>query len=187
MFLNTQLIQATNIVLSVLGFDTDNRKFMVWKGSQEVLSGLEIVRVSFDDSTKLFEHPLETGATITDHEIFTPCAISMQAYIANDDSSTLSSLENYYLSGTLLKVKAANKIVNNIVIAAKPFELNSSVFDKTLYNISLKEIIQVNPTYVGMPKAASSSNSSSVNSGVKQAEATSKPQSWLHSIIYGDQ
>ena len=186
MFLNSSLIQSTNIVLMLAGFNTDNRKFMIWKDTDEVLSGLEVARVSVDDSTKLFEHPLENGITITDHEIFNPSTVNIQAYIANDDSSTLSNLENYYLSGTILKIRAANKIIDKAVISSKPFELSSSVFDKTLYNISFKEIVMVTPSYVGMSKALLPSNSSSVNSGVKQAHETAKNNSWLLSLFSGD-
>lgn len=186
MALSSSIIQATNIVLTLAGFASDTKRFAVFSGNTEVLTGLEVARVSFSDSAKLFEHPIETGSVITDHEIFDPCSINIQAYISGTDTSTLQTLENYYLSGTELKIRAGNKIVNKTVISSKPFELSSDVFDKTLYNIAFREIMEVTPSYVGMSKAASAANASSVNSGVKQAKETSKPQSWLDSLLRGD-
>ena len=185
-FTTSSIIQATNIVLTLAGFRNDNKRFAVFENDREVLPDLQVARVSFEDSAKLFEHPLETGSTVTDHEIFDPCKINIQAYISNTDTGTLSVFENYYLSGATLKIRAGNKIVEKAVISSKPFELTSDVFDKTLFNISFREIMEVTPTYVKMSKAANPSNSSTVNSGVKQAEQSSKPKSWLHSLIFGD-
>jgi hypothetical protein len=185
-FTTSSIIQATNIVLTLIGFRNDNKRFVLFEKDGEVLPDMEVARVSFEDSAKLFEHPLETGATVTDHEIFDPCRINIQAYISNTDTGTLSALENYYLTGTILKIRAGNKIVEKVVVSSKPFELTSDVFDKTLFNISFREITEVTPTYVRMSKAANSLNSSTVNSGVKQAEQSNKTKSWLYSLIHGD-
>ena len=193
MRIGASLVQATNLILLLSNSNTDMRKFVVWQTEgekqTEVLQGLEIVRIAIEDQAKTFEHPIETGAVITDYEIFEPKQVSIQAYISNDDATTLKELEQLYLSGTTLKIRACNKILTNAIIASKPFEVSAEVFDKTLYSISFKEVLEVSPTYVAMPpkKVAKKSNASRVNSGVKQAKpATKKNQSWLHNAVHGN-
>lgn len=173
------LIQATNLVLLMSETNSDIKKFVVWKKNgdklEETLQDMQIARVGVEDSAKLFEHPIETGAVIVDHEIFDPKSASLQAYISNDDINTLTELEQLYLSGTELKIRAGNKIIDKVVISSKPFEITGTVFDKTLYNISLKEAQEVTPTYVSMPprKVKNKANASRVNTGVKQAQKKS--------------
>lgn len=182
--IGTTLIQITNIVLLTKESTADIRKFVAWridkKDPQEVLKALEIENMSFEDSIKLFEHPLETGAVITDHMIIEPNQVSLRAYIANDDVETLKELEYLCLNGIPLKIRVQNKILPRVVIKDKPFQIDSGHFDKTPYSITFREEQEVSPVYVAMPpkKVRKASNSSRVKGGVKQAQTTQKPRSW---------
>lgn len=174
------LIQATNLVLLISNSsDADMRKFIIWQidedneKKQEVLTGLQITRVTLEDNVKIFEHPLETGAVVADHMIYNPKTAIIQAYISNDDAETLQELETLYLSGASLKMRAGNKIIDKVVIAGKPIEINGAVFDKTLYSIKFQEVTEVTPaytTYTASKKVSYASNTSRVNYGVKKAE-----------------
>ena len=187
MALQSKAVQ-TNLVL-IANNEVDTRKFIVWNtetaNNTEVLSQLQISRISVENQKKMFEHPLENGATIVDYEILDPKRVNIQAYIANDDTATLNELEQLYLNGTQLRLRAENKILNNMVIAAQPLEITSSMLDKNLYSISFKEAQYVMPQYVGMPNAKKKSNTSRVNSGIKQAQKVEKPKSWLASLFTG--
>lgn len=183
------LIQATNVVLLLRDSNSDIRKFIVWRKEddklKEVLQKLEITRVAIEDNAKTFEHPIETGAVITDYEIFDPNKASIQAYIANNDRETLTELEYLYQNGIPLKIRAGSKIVENVLIDGKPYEITSDVFDKTLYSITLKGFLEVTPVYLKLDKAKvrNKSNASRVNMGIKQAQP--KKKSWLASAIFG--
>ncbi|MBS6552950.1 MAG: hypothetical protein KH321_03290 [Clostridium sp.] len=189
MSIGTSLIQATNLVLLLRNANTDTRKFVVWQKSGnelvEVLQGLEITRIPLEDQAKLFEHPIETGVVITDGAIFDPKRATIQAYIANDDNTTLEELYQLYLSGAELAVRAGNKIIDKVAIASAPFEITSDILDKTPYTIALREFFEVSSTYTNLPpkKVAKKSNASRVNSGVKQAKPVKK--SWLKSAVSG--
>lgn len=189
MTIGATLIQATNLILLVANSNADIRKFVVWRKNgndlQEVLQGLEITRISIEDDSKTFEHPIETGAVIADYRIVNPKRASLQAYISINDTVTLKELEYLYLSGAELKIRANNNVINKIMISSKPFEITGSIFDKSLYSISLKEFFEVTPTYVNMPpkKVAKKSNASRVNSGQKQA--VKKQKSWAYSALWG--
>lgn len=187
--LSATLTQATNLILLLKNSNQDIRKFVVWKTENdkpvEVLKGLYIAHVSVENQKKIFEHPIETGAIIVDHEILEAKKVNIQAYISLDDSDTLTELEQLYIDGTLLIIRADNRIIENMLIASQPFEITGSVFDKTLYSISFKEAQTVTPQYVAMPKTSNKANTSRVNSGVKQAQETTKKQSWLRSLWQG--
>lgn len=193
MNIGASIIQATNLVLLIANTGADMRKCVIWQKDgdklTEVLSGLQIARIAIEDSAKLFEHPIETGGVITDHEIFDPNRAVLQAYISNDDAETLTELEKLYKSGANLRIRACNKIIQNVVISSKPFEVTSDIFDKTLYSISLQEYYEVVPAYVSMPpaKVTNKANASRVNKGVKQAAASTNNtnRSWLSSLFFG--
>lgn len=191
MKLGATLVQATNLIILLTSNNTDMRKFIIWQKDgenlTEVLTGLQVSRIAFEDNAKLFEHPIETGVVITDHEIFEPKRIVIQAYISNDDETTLTELEQLYLSGSPLKIRAGNKIIEKAIIASKPFEINGAIFDKTLYSIAFREYFEVTPTYTKMPprKVQNKANASRVNKGVKQAKTVKKNQSWFDSILFG--
>lgn len=183
------LIQATNIILLLKDSNFDIRKFVAWRidkdKPEEVLSGLQILDITFEDSIKLFEHPIETGAVVTDHMIIDPNQVSIQAYISNDDAETLKELEYLCLNGIPLKLRVQNKIIPRTVIKGKPFKVSGAYFDKSPYNISFREEQEVMPVYTAMPpqKVRNKTNSSRVNSGVKQAKPVKK--SWLKSALIG--
>lgn len=189
MNIGTTLIQATNLVLLTSETNSDIRKFVAWRKDgdnlEEVLQNVQISHVTIEDQAKIFEHPLETGATIADHEIFDPKAASLQVYISNDDINTLTELEQLYLNGTALKIRAGNKIIDKVIIASKPFEITGAMIDKTLYSVSLKEAQEVTPTYVSMPpsKVKNKASASRVNTGVKQANPVKR--SWIKSAFLG--
>lgn len=188
----TTLIQATNIILLINNTELDRRKFIVWNVEndkpEEVLQNLLISRIAVENQKKIFEHPIESGGVITDYEILEPQRVSIQAYISIDDAQTLTELNQLYIDGTLLRIRAENKIINDVVIAAQPYEVSGTMIDKTLYSIVLKQAPFVIPQYVKMPKAKNKANSSRVNSGIKQAQpknAPTKQRSWLSSLIFG--
>jgi len=176
------IIQATNIVLLARDSNADIRKVVIWRidkeNPEQVLNGLQIETASLEDSIKLFEHPLENGAVITDHMIVEPKQVSIRAYISNDDAETLKELEYLHLNGIPLKMRVQNNIIPRCVIKDKPFAIDAQHFDKTPYSITFREEEEVTPVYVAMPprKVRNPANSSRVNSGVKQAIPVNK--SW---------
>lgn len=178
----TALIQVTNIILLLRGENADTRKFVAWRidkdKPQEVLSGLQVINANVEDTIKLFEHPLETGATITDHMIVDPNQVSLEAMIDNQDADTLKQLEFLCLNGIPLKLRVNNKIIPRAVVKDKPFALSSQAFDKTRYSITFRQEEEVDPVYTSMPpkKVRNKANASRVNSGVKQAQPVNR--SW---------
>lgn len=177
------LLSYTNIVLLVTSQGTGLKKFAAYNGEREVLTGLEIYKLNGEVTAKMFEHPIETGAVITDHRILNPNTVSIQAYIAINDTGTLNELNYYYLTDTPLKIRAGNNVIKNAYLDTEPYEISGSSLDKTLYSISFKEGQEITPVYVGLSKARRASNASRVNSGQKQGKTVKR--SWAFSALFG--
>ena len=179
------IISYTNLVISLLNPNQDLRKIIIWNtdGSEpvEVLQNLHISRVSVENQKKLFEHPIENGLTIVDHEVLEPQAISLEAYIAIDDSALLNELTELYMNGTKLKIRADNRVLNNMIVESQPSEITSDIFDYTKYTIRFKQALEVMPQYVAMQSAKKASNKSRVDTGASQAQKTNK--SWIYSAL----
>lgn len=182
--------KETNLVITTNG-EIDTRKVIIWNIQQqkpvEVLQNAELIRANVENQKKMFEHPLEDGSKVIDYIVFDPVKIALQAYITTDDTETLAELDRLYYESTLLRVRAENKITDNLVIASQPFEIKSDVVGKNLYSLNLQEAQFISPQFVSMPNAQKKSNVSRVNSGVKKAEKTEtkKKSSWLSSLIFG--
>ena len=181
MSIYSTLLSYTNIVLTVTSFGTGLKRFVAFDNDLEVLSGLEILKVNPEITSKLFEHPLENGAVIADHRILNPKTVNIQAYISSDDINTLKELNYYYIAGLPLKIRAENYVINNAYIEQQPLEISGSSLDKCLYSITFKEAEVVSPVYVGSVKNPASA--SRVKTGVKQAKQVKR--SWLVSAIFG--
>lgn len=181
----SSIISYTNLVLTLLSPNQDLRKFIAWniEGSEpvEVLQNLQIMRITVENQKKIFEHPIENGLTIADHEVLEPQGLSLEAYIAIDDASTLNELTQLYMNGTKLKIRADNRVLNNMVISAQPSEITGAIFDKTKYQINFKQALEVTPQYIAMPKAKKPANKSRVDTGASQAKKTNK--SWLYDLL----
>lgn len=182
MSIYSTLIGYTNIILTLTSIGTGLKRFVAYdENNNEVLSGLEILKVNPEITSKLFEHPLENGAVIADHRIINPKMINIQAYISSDDATTLKELNYYFIAGLPLKIRAENYVIENAYIEATPLEISGSSLDKCLYSITFKEAEFVSPVYVGSVKNPSSA--SRVKTGVKQAKPVNR--SWGFSAIFG--
>ena len=177
------LLSYANIVLLIKNRGTCIKKFVAFDRNKEVLRGLEIFKGNGDISAKLFEHPLEDGAVISDHRILNPKNISLQAYISIDDELTIKELNYYYAAGKPLKIRLGNNVINNAYIETEPIEVSGSCIDKTLYQISFKEAQEITPVYVGLSNSKRASNASRVNSGQKQGQKVNR--SWIASALWG--
>lgn len=188
------LIKSTNLVLQTQNEASNVNKYAIWKKTddniEEVLTEAQIAIIGVEDAKKVFEHPIESGKTIVDDAIFELKNLSLKVYISDDNIKPLQELEELYLKNELLTIRAGNKIIENVLLSSKPFELSAKMLDKTVYTVGLREAPQITPAYVKMPpnKPIKKSSSSRVNSGVKQAKKVSKStksQSWMHNAIHG--
>lgn len=137
----------TNIVLHV-ALGTRNKNFAIYKENNEVLTSVQFTEGGIDNDLKLMDHPLESGAIITDHEVFNPQKASLTVIVDDDDVSSLAEINEYFHDGTLLTIKAKGEMYPNMVICAKPYKVSSNYFNKTVYTLSFRTVQFAETQYV---------------------------------------
>lgn len=131
------------------------------------------IKAVVKEQSKVMEHPVESGAIITDHRIILPVEIDLSLILASSDyQDVYTSIKQYYLNATLLIVQTRSGIYQNQLISSLPHEEDPTMFDALTVALSLKEVIMVTAQYSVTPKFPS--NSATTNRGTQQsASATS--------------
>lgn len=171
---------STNTVLHIEQ-ETNIKKFAVYDQTtkDELFQNVQFIEdANVTDDKKLMEHPKENGTMVTDHIIDDPVKISANAIISDDDSSSLNEINDYYKSSDFLVIKAKNKTYDNMVVAELPYKVSSKYYDKTVYNITFKQIQEAVTQYVKMtvPQVKNPKNASTQKTGHKQAQQLSEPK-----------
>lgn len=120
------------------------------------------------------EHPLETGAAITDHLVFKPTQIELPlvcaGYIAY--RSTYAAIRSTFEAGEKLTVQTRTGSYDNMVIAELPHNETAEFFDAITIRLRLVEARFVTPeTELSQEQVASPSQSSTVKRGSQQTAA----------------
>lgn len=117
------------------------------------------IKVVVKENSKLMQHPLETGAIITDHRIILPIEIEMSLILASSDyADVYKSIRQYYYNATLLVIQTRSGIYQNQLIEAIPHEEDPDMYDAITIALSLKQVFYVSAQYAVAPKYPSDSN-----------------------------
>lgn len=136
------------------------------------------IKAVVKEQSKVMEHPVESGAIITDHRIVLPIEIDLSLILASEDyQDVYQSIKQYYLNGTLLIVQTRSGIYTNQLISGLPHEEDPTMYNALTLALSLKEVILVSAQYNVTPKNPTNSNTS--NRGTQQG--TAAPQG---SVLY---
>lgn len=140
------------------------------------------------EEAKLMEHPVETGATITDFRIVLPIEIELILVIqANDYRSEYENIKQLYLNATLLTVQTKTSVYKNQLIASLPHDEDAEIFDAITMALKLKEVQFAVTQIVGtISSPRKPSNSGTVNRGNQQTTdaGTATPGSFLHGAFF---
>lgn len=120
---------------------------------------------------ELMEHPLETGAKITDHIIFRPIEIELPLLCVGEIAyrSTYAALRATYLAGTLLTIQTRTGSYPNMVISDLPHEETPDMFDGVAIRLQLREARFVQPkTELASSQVKNPTQASTINKGTQQ-------------------
>jgi hypothetical protein len=133
----------------------------------QLFSNARAIKAVVKEQAKVMEHPVESGAVITDHRIILPVEIDLSLILATEDyQDVYTQIRQYYFNATLLIVQTRSGIYQNQLISGLPHEEDPSMFDALSIALSLKQVQFVVAQYGTVPKAASNSNT--INRGTQQ-------------------
>jgi hypothetical protein len=138
----------------------------------QVFPQARALKATIKEEAKVMEHPVETGATITDHRVILPIEIELSMMVFSADyQDVYNSIKQYYLNSTLLIVQTWTSTYLNQLIAAIPHEEDPQQFKVLNIAIKLKEVLFVTSQSKVVPK--NPSNNSTTNRGNIQPNTVS--------------
>lgn len=138
------------LALNVLGYTLKDKPVILYtEDGEEVLADASIISCRVDDQSKLMEHPIESGAKISDHKVFEPRSIDMTiAFTADGYAEEYRQLFNLYRDCTIMKLQTKAQVYNNLQIESIPHEEKVETMNRMIFNIKLKEAIVVTAQFV---------------------------------------
>lgn len=151
----------------------------------QVFREARAIKAVVKEQSKVMEHPVESGAVITDHRIILPTEIDLSLILSSVNyQSVYNVIKQYYLNATLLVVQTRSGVYTNQLITALPHEEDPTMYAALTVALSLKQVIIVTAQYGVVPK--NPKNNNRVNRGIQQGKpATPTQYTYAQSLLEG--
>ena len=141
------------------------------------------IKATVKEQAKVMEHPLETGAVITDHRVVLPVEIELSMILSPQNySDTYKTIRSYYLTGTLLVVQTRTGIYENQIIASMPHDETPEQYNTVAINLSLRQALFAAPENSITP--ANPTDSTTVDRGQQNPIAANATQIALGVAVF---
>lgn len=112
------------------------------QGFNEVFPKARSIKATVKPDKKAMEHPLENGATTTDHVIILPVEIELSMILLSQDyRDTYNNIVQYYTNSTLLIVQTKASTYVNQFIVSIPHEEDPAQYSQISIGLKLKEVL----------------------------------------------
>lgn len=150
---------------------------------QQVFEKARAIKATILRASKAMEHPLETGATITDHRIVLPVAIELSMVLSSSDyRAVYQQVRDLFIRGDLLTVQTRVDSFPSMLIEKMPHDETPEMFDGVALALSLKEAQFIQPQFSAL-KVAQPKDSTTVKKG--QQQPTDSPPARRQSVLSG--
>ena len=147
----------------------------------QVFAKARAVKATVMRTSKAMEHPLETGATITDHRIILPVNIELAMILTSEDyAAVYQQVRDLFKRGELLTVQTRVDSFPSMLIEKMPHDETPEMFDGVALALSLKEAQFVQPQFSAL-KVAKPKDSNTTNRG--QQQPTESPPARKSSVL----
>lgn len=135
----------------------------------QVFPRARAIKAVVKEEAKVMEHPVETGAIITDHRIILPVEIELSLILlAGDYADTYRQIRSYYLNSTLLVVQTRSGVYQNQMIQGMPHEEDPEQQNVLALALKMKQVQFATAVYGVVPRHPK--NSKTVQRGVQQTK-----------------
>lgn len=147
----------------------------------QVFETARAIKLTIGVASKAMEHPLETGAVVTDHRIILPMTAELSLILSGEDyREAYQQIRELFKRGELLTVQTRVDSYPSMLIEKMPHEENADIYDGIAVALSLKEAQFVTPQFSKL-KVAQPKNSNTVKRG--QQQPTESPPARRTSIL----
>lgn len=132
--------------------DSNNRVVVFDKDFNQLFPEAKIIKLTIKEESKVMEHPLETGETVTDHATIQPVEIEMDIFVGgNNYKNTYSIIGKLFQDFSLLTVQTNTGVYKNQLIASMPHMESAEIYEGAIINLKLKEALFIEPQYGAVP------------------------------------
>ena len=134
------------------------------------------LKASVRETSKVMDHPVETGVVLSDHHIINPVEIDLPLIVpAVYYASVYQQIKTDFLAATLLSVKTPVNVYGSMVIADMPHEESPEHFNAIIIGLRLRQVLfEVPGSTQPLPanySPAAASDENTVLSGLQSASA----------------
>lgn len=139
---------------------------------KQLFPDAQIVKIDPRRTSKMMEHPIESGSIITDFKVINPTIINVSMMITSKNyKSVYASIENAYKNSTSLIVQTNARVFKNIVISDMPHSEDPDHYNSLMMALSLKEVFTVSTKAI-ITKAKKGRHAPSVAKGQVQPKSS---------------
>jgi len=153
-----------------------------------ILAGITVHITSEDvsNSSEITNHPVEEGASTTDHSKSNPQTISLSGIIQGSDAvKQCEELEKKVNNGDTVTFEG-HKAYLNMMLSSFEYKASKSIKNGYSFDASLQKIRKVDPSYVKLEQPTKSQVKGASNAGRKQTEnSPSENDKVYHTIRKG--
>ncbi len=172
-----------NIINTLLPSSASDTVAIFDKNYNQLFKQAKSIKAVIKEQSKLMEHPIETGAIITDHRIVLPIEIDLSLILSSSDyQDVYKSIRQYFFQATLLIVQTRAAIYQDQIISALPHEEDPNMYDALTIALSLKQVLYVSAQYTNVPKYPA--NSSTIDRGQQQGIPATPKQTTAAQDLY---
>ena len=149
------------------------------KDFQQVFDDARPMKLTVDESAKVMEHPIETGATVVDHRIIEPVNIEISMILSSEEyADVYQQVKQIWKNADLLNVQTRTDNYPSMMIAKIPHEESPDMIDGVTLAIALREVKFVDVTFTTrkIPVNASPKNSKTKDRGEQRPQETTDPK-----------
>ena len=141
----------------------------------QIFRNARAIKAVIKEEAKLMEHPVESGAIITDHRIILPVQIELSLILLSEDyQDVYKQIRQIYFSSTLVVVQTRAGVYENQIIQSMPHEEDPEQYDVLVMALSLKQVQFVRAEFGVIPKQPK--NSTTTRRGTQQGTPANTQQ-----------
>lgn len=144
------------------------------------------IKAVVKEDSKVMEHPLETGGTITDHTVVLPVEIELSIIpVRGEYRDVYQRIKQAFLNRDLLVVQTKSGTYQNQLIQSLPHDEDPDLYDTISVALKLKEVQLVEAQFARLPPRSvrNPTNASTVDRGQQQPKQSSRDSSILFGVF----
>lgn len=151
---------------------------------RQLFASVRPLKATVSPSAKLFEHPLETGSTVTDHLIVNPDTVEIAAVLEPDEyRSAYAAVRQAFRKGQVFVVQTKAGTYPNMVFQAIPHEESPEMFDTISIVLKMTEVRFVTADYAPLPARKVSNKTQASTKPRGQQSASTAPKAATGSLL----